>query len=89
VTCAEELIGKPDPKLIALVDALTPLIKKGVNPVVFCRYLATAEHVRDALRKAFPKLIVEAVTGVLTPDERRARVADMAPADEEKQGQCQ
>ena len=87
VTRAEELVGKPDPKLTALVDALTPLIKKGANPVVFCRYLATAEHVRDGLRKAFPKLIVEAVTGVLTPDERRDRVADMAPADEEKQVQ--
>lgn len=84
---AEELVSKPDPKLFALVDALTPLIKKGANPVVFCRYLATAEHVRDGLRKAFPKLIVEAVTGVLTPDERRDRVADMAPADEEKQVQ--
>ena len=83
----EELVGKPDPKLTALVDALTPLVKKGVNPVVFCRYLATAEHVRDGLRKAFPKLIVESVTGVLTPDERRDRVADMAPADEEKQVQ--
>ena len=87
VTRAEDLIGKPDPKLTALVDALTPLIKKGANPVVFCRYLATAEHVRDGLRKAFPKLTVEAVTGVLTPDERRDRVADMAPADEEKQVQ--
>lgn len=84
---AEEMVSKPDPKLIALVDALTPLIKKGANPVVFCRYLATAEHVRDGLRKAFPKLIVEAVTGVLTPDERRDRVADMASVDEEKQVQ--
>ncbi|WP_338829710.1 DEAD/DEAH box helicase [Bradyrhizobium sp. 27S5] len=84
---AEELARKLDPKLTALVDALTPLIKKGANPVVFCRYLATAEHVRDGLRKAFPKLIVEAVTGVLTPDERRDRVADMALADEEKQVQ--
>ena len=81
---AEELIGESDPKLTALVDALIPLIKKSANPVVFCRYLATAEHVRDGLRKAFPKLVVEAVTGVLTPDERRDRVADMAPTDEEK-----
>jgi superfamily II DNA or RNA helicase len=87
VTRAEELVGETDPKLTALVDALMPLIKKGANPVVFCRYLATAEHVRDKLRKAFPKLITEAVTGVLTPDERRDRVADMAPADEEKQVQ--
>ena len=82
---AEELVSKPDPKLSALVDALTPLVKKGANPVVFCRYLATAEHVRDALRKAFSKLRVEAVTGVLTPDERRDRVADMAPAEDEKE----
>ncbi len=81
---AEELVGKADPKMTALVNALTPLIKKGSNPVVFCRYLATAEHVRDGLRKAFPKLTIEAVTGVLTPDERRDRVADMAAADDEK-----
>lgn len=84
VAHAEELIHKPDPKLAALIDALTPLIKKGANPVVFCRFLATAEHVRDGLRKAFPKLVVEAVTGVLTPDERRDRVAEMVAADDEK-----
>ena len=84
---AEELVDKADPKLAALIDALTPLIKKGANPVVFCRYLATAEHVRDGLRKAFPKLAVEAVTGVLTPDERRDRVAEMASADDKKEVQ--
>lgn len=87
---AEELAAKPDPKLSALIDALTPLIKKGANSVVFCRYLATAEYVRDGLRKAFPKLKVpklriEAVTGVLTPDKRRDRVADMAPGKDEKE----
>lgn len=87
VAHVEELIHKPDPKLAALIDALTPLIKKGANPVVFCRFLATAEHVRDGLRKAFPKLVVEAVTGVLTPDERRDRVAEMALADDEKEAQ--
>jgi len=79
---ANELIHDPDPKLAALIDALAPLIKKGASPVVFCRFLATAEHVRDGLRKAFPRVAVEAVTGVLTPDERRDRVADMA-SDEE------
>jgi hypothetical protein len=82
VARAEELVGQPDPKLGALVDALSPLIAGGVNPVVFCRYLATADYVRDGLRKAFPKLKVEAVTGVLTPDERRDRVADMAEDDD-------
>jgi superfamily II DNA or RNA helicase len=81
---AEELVHKPDPKLTALIDALKPLIKMGANPVVFCRFIATAEHVRDGLRKVFSKLNVESVTGVLTPDERRDRVADMASAEDKK-----
>jgi hypothetical protein len=83
----ETLISQPDPKLDALIDALRPLLKQGANPVVFCRYLATADYVRDGLRRAFPKLTIEAVTGVLTPDERRERVADMAGIDGEKADQ--
>lgn len=86
VAQAEALVGTLDPKLTALIDVLSPLVKKGANPVVFCRYLATAEYVRDGLRKAFPKLNIQSVTGVLTPDERRDRVANMA-ADEETAGQ--
>lgn len=78
---ARDLLDVADPKLNALVKALGPLIKDGANPVVFCRYLATAEHVKEGLRKAFPKLNVQVVTGELTPDERRDRVAEMA-ADE-------
>jgi len=73
-----------DPKLDSLVSALKPLIKAGANPVVFCRYLATAEHVKNGLRKAFPKLTIEAVTGELTPDERRDRVSEMTIEDGEK-----
>lgn len=84
---AELLTSRSDPKLEALISALKPLIKDGANPVVFCRYLATADYVRDALRRAFPKLRIEAVTGVLTPDERRDRVADMVPSEDEKTGQ--
>ena len=84
---AESLIEVKDSKLSALIDALAPLLKKGANPVLFCRYLATAEHIRDGLRKAFPKLKIEAVTGVLTPDERRDRVAEMAASDDEKPNQ--
>ncbi|MCT2538750.1 DEAD/DEAH box helicase [Sedimentimonas flavescens] len=79
---ASDLLNKPDPKLDALISALKPLIKAGANPVVFCRYLATAEHVKDGLRKAFPKLNIASVTGELTPDERRDRVAEMAIEDD-------
>ncbi|MHA7866278.1 MAG: SNF2-related protein [Salipiger thiooxidans] len=55
---ASELLTAEDPKLNALIKALKPLIKHGANPVVFCRYLATAEHVKEGLRMAFPKLNV-------------------------------
>jgi SNF2 family DNA or RNA helicase len=78
---AGDLLEAKDPKLEALIGSLKPLLKSGSNPVVFCRYLATAEHVKAGLRKAFPKLIVESVTGELTPDERRDRVAEMALED--------
>ena len=86
VARAEDLLKQPDPKLKALVQTLTPLLRQGANPVVFCRYIATAQHVRDGLRDclgpAFPGLLLEAVTGVLTPDERRERVAAMADGDD-------
>lgn len=81
---ARDLTSSKDPKLEALVSALKPLIKEGANPVVFCRYLATAEYVKDGLRKVFPKVFVEAVTGELTPDERRDRVAEMAAEEGQK-----
>ena len=78
---ATSLSAAKDPKLDALVSALKPLLKAGANPVVFCRYLATAEHVKEGLRKAFPRLTIEAVTGELTPDERRDRVSEMSIED--------
>ena len=87
VSQAAALVSASDPKLDALIEVLKPLIKKGSNPVVFCRFLATADHVRDGLRKAFPKLCIESVTGVLTPDERRDRVADMATGEDGTENQ--
>ena len=79
---AERLANASDPKLDAVVKLLKPLIADGANPVVFCRFIATADHVAAALRKAFPKLRIEAVTGELPSDERRARVEAMADADQ-------
>jgi superfamily II DNA or RNA helicase/Arc/MetJ family transcription regulator len=77
---AEALTTAPDPKLNAITELLRPLLKDGSNPILFCRFIATAEHVVAGLRKAFPKLCVEAVTGLLTPEDRRARVESMGSA---------
>jgi superfamily II DNA or RNA helicase len=79
---AEKLIAAPDPKLAAIIAELKPLIAEGANPVVFCRFIATADHVAAGLRKAFSKLRIEAVTGALTSEERRARVEQMGSAEQ-------
>jgi superfamily II DNA or RNA helicase len=82
VAQAEHLAKAPDPKLDAVAKLLKPLISEGANPVVFCRFIATAEHVANGLRKIFPKLRIEAVTGELTSEERRARVDAMGEAEQ-------
>jgi superfamily II DNA or RNA helicase len=82
VARAEGLTKAPDPKLEATIKMLKPLIAGGVNPVVFCRFIATADHVAAGLRNAFPKLGIETVTGLLTPEDRRARVDGMVEAEQ-------
>lgn len=78
---AQRLSGKAgDPKLAALIRHIDLLVKDGYHPVVFCRYIATAHYVAEHLKAAFPKATIEAVTGELTPEERRERVEDMEDA---------
>lgn len=63
-----------DPKFARLVKVLKGLLKDGAKPVIFCRFIATAEALGEELRKLWPKADVAVVTGRLPPDERRARV---------------
>lgn len=79
---AEQLTKAPDPKLEALKKELKLLVAQKHNVVIFCRFIATAEHVAERLRKVFPKLRIEVVTGAQTSDERRARVEDMGEAEQ-------
>ena len=74
---AESLVDRSseDPKLRELVVWVKELTgKRGARPVIFCRFISTAEAVGEALRTQFKKHTVEVVTGRLTPDVRRARV---------------
>jgi superfamily II DNA or RNA helicase len=63
-----------DPKVKKLVAELTQILKQGAKPVIFCRFIATAEALGEILRKAWPKYDITVVTGRFTPDERRERV---------------
>ncbi len=79
---AERLSGiAGDPKLLALIQHIEVLVKDGYYPVVFCRYIATANYVAEHLRKAFPNALIESVTGELMPEERRERVEAMEDGD--------
>lgn len=78
IAAAESLSGrKGDPKLAALSRHLEEHLNDGFQPVVFCRYIATAHYVAEHLQKAFPKVVVKAVTGEHTPEERRLIVEEL------------
>ncbi|KGM41018.1 helicase SNF2 [Aquabacterium sp. NJ1] len=82
ITTAQRLSGQSgDPKLAALLQHTGQLLKDGYHPVVFCRYIATAHYVAEHLKVMFPNVAIEAITGELTPEERRERVEDMGEAD--------
>ena len=76
---AQELAGKADVKLQGAVREIRSLINESFRPIVFCRFMDTADYVARELRKALPdKIRVESVTGILPPTEREARIEALA-----------
>jgi len=74
---ADDLVGPAkDRKLAKLIQEVKALLADGFDPIVFCRFIDTADYVAGALRTALGKAAnVEAVTGTLPPDLREARIA--------------
>jgi hypothetical protein len=69
-----------DPKLNLLVKELDGLLKDGYRPVIFCRYIATAHYVAEALKTYFAgkdEIVVDCVTGELSSDEREERINEL------------
>jgi superfamily II DNA or RNA helicase len=76
---ADALEGDKDRKLVRTAELVKGLVKQGRNPIVFCRFIATAEYVAEELRKRLAKDIeIEAVTSRLNPEDRQLRVAALA-----------
>lgn len=69
-----------DPKYACLLKVVKGLIADGFRPVVFCRFIATAEAVGASLARDLHDVQVETVTGDLPSDEREARVEALAEA---------
>jgi superfamily II DNA or RNA helicase len=72
---ADALQGAQDAKLQKVITLLKKLVSEGFRPIVFCRFIPTAEYVAQGLRERLPKEVeIAAITGTLPPAEREARV---------------
>jgi superfamily II DNA or RNA helicase len=76
---AEALADRDDNKLKEAIKILKDLLKDGCQPIVFCRFIQTAEYVAQALRQHLPRTVqVDAVTGTLPHQEREERVLQLS-----------
>lgn len=79
---ADKLAGKGDPKLQKVVPIVKKLVNGGHHPILFCRFIATAEYLADQLRQRLPKdVTVISVTGTIPPAEREQRILELRGLD--------
>jgi len=73
-----------DQKLASAELILEDWLTSGFNPVVFCRYIATANYVGEqlmpVLKKKFPRLDLQIVTSELPDDLRKQCIEEMGQA---------
>jgi hypothetical protein len=76
---ADALRGKADAKLEKILPMVSRLLEDGFNPILFCRFIPTADYLAQALRARLPREVaVESVTGLLAPADREACVLALA-----------
>jgi superfamily II DNA or RNA helicase len=68
-----------DTKLTGCVNLVRGLLTEGFHPIVWCRYVATAEYVAGRLRQALGDARVVCVTGRQGEDERREMIKEIDP----------
>jgi superfamily II DNA or RNA helicase len=70
-----------DNKLAGCAKLVAGLLREGFYPIVWCRYIATANYVTEGLQRLlspeFDNVRVASITGLLSDDERRAKVAEL------------
>lgn len=75
---------KDDNKLASAELILEEWLSLGFNPVVFCRYIATANYVGEqlgpALKRKYSKLDLAVITSELPDDLRKQRIDEMGKA---------
>ena len=83
ISQAEQLAGQSgDPKLKALTEHLQSLLRDGFNPVVFCRYIATAHYLGSHFENKFKNVALDVVTGELPSEERKRKVEELGESEQ-------
>ena len=81
VQSAEKLQGEKDTKLQQAISTVESLLKDGSNPIIWCRYIATANYVAGALKQKLERrgsnIRVLAITGELSEDQREIQLAEL------------
>ncbi|MFA8436792.1 MAG: helicase-related protein [Marinifilaceae bacterium] len=71
-----------DRKAKEAVDIIKKWLKEGYNPIIFCRYIATAKYLGELIREALPKkVIVKTITSELADEQRKEQIDEMAVPD--------
>lgn len=75
---------RSDAKLKRLIPLAKELLDEGYHPIIFCRYIPTADYLGEHLASALSKvkdLKIDAVSGTLPPEERESRVDALSAHD--------
>jgi len=75
---AKAIAPEADNKLQGAIREVRGLLKDDFRPIVFCRFIDTADYVAGHLRTALgEKVKVESVTGILPAAERETRIESL------------
>ncbi|MBR8833511.1 MAG: SWF/SNF helicase family protein [Stigonema ocellatum SAG 48.90 = DSM 106950] len=81
VQAAQKLHGDKDQKLQSCIASVESLLRDNYNSIIWCRYIATAKYVADALKQKLEKkgsqIRVIAITGEQSEDEREIRLEEL------------
>lgn len=79
VQLAEKLQGEKDVKLQQAIATVELLLKQGFNPIIWCRYIATANYLAAALKQLERgrNIRVLAITGEMPEDVRETQLTDL------------
>lgn len=68
-----------DPKIKRALDQMKVWLNQGHSPIVFCRFIATAQYIATIFKEYLPNNVdIRAITSELSDEERREKIDDMA-----------